>query len=414
MTTEIREQIHRRTDRGTWRAKVLLPGATSWLQKDGFQTKTAAKQWAEEQKAAYFGGRLASPEAKKTFHGYLQEHYLPALPDPAKQEDQERLARLYLLPSVPRTLTFEEMDRPWVRNWFGKVWPALVQPNGKPISASYRNKIFWLFKEVLDQAVEDEILLRTPLPRDLRPKPEQPSKVDKLEPFEVDQLAETIREVVLAHTRGKPDPELWAELNHVLVYALAYGGFRIGEGLSLRVDDLVVNQNGTGLMAVDEQVNQDGKFSNNLKRKRSHRTVPLGVETVALIEGFIDRMGRSGSDLIFGFPPEGKPMRAGNWRRRYFQPAAAVVLPRLPQPVRPHLLRHTAASAWFAEGYDMDDVASFLGDSVTVARDTYVHMYQEYRMRGIERMDERLRRGRAEAQAQAEISDLSERRRKEA
>lgn len=392
-----RVQIYKRRERGTWRAKILLPDETQWRQKDGFVRKGDAESWVQDQIAAYHRGDLR-PTVRTNLHDYVEDVFLPSLADREKRDRLARHWRLYLGPSIPTKTIVEDLDKSWVRRWFATDYLTMTEPGrNKPISLSYHRQIFWTFKQILDRLVDDDILLRSPLPDEVRPATAQPGRIKYvLEPLEIEKLASGIARFA---TRTRPgrraaDLELWGLENHTLIFTMAYAGTRIGEVLGLRVNDLRVKDRGSGagFLVVDEQ-NQDGHLGHKLKQGRSQRSIPVNGELMRMLAEFCDRAGRSGDDLIFYNPLTGGTLIDSNWRKDVFHPGAESA--GFPSDLRPHHLRHTAASAWFDEGWDIEMVALFLGDSVRVAREIYVHVSESKMLDGIERMGERLRRGRA-------------------
>ncbi|MFI9630437.1 tyrosine-type recombinase/integrase [Streptomyces sp. NPDC052042] len=89
-------------------------------------------------------------------------------------------------------------------------------------------------------------------------------------------------------------------------------------------------------------------------------------------------MGRSEAELLFT-TPQGGPLRARNFRQRFFSPAVTKAeLAHL--GLTPHKLRHTDASLAIAiaSGADVNVVQSMLGHkSATLTLDTYGHLYPD-------------------------------------
>jgi integrase len=74
---------------------------------------------------------------------------------------------------------------------------------------------------------------------------------------------------------------------------------------------------------------------------------------------------------------EGTPLRHRNFMRRHFKPA--VVRAGLPEQLRFHDLRHTAAALLIAEGATMEEVEQILGHStIRVTSDTYGHLFDDH------------------------------------
>ena len=77
---------------------------------------------------------------------------------------------------------------------------------------------------------------------------------------------------------------------------------------------------------------------------------------------------------------ERKPLRHGNWRRRYFQPAvtAAQAEDTTFPTLTPHDLRHTAASLAIASGANVKAVQRMLGHSTaTLTLDRYADLFPD-------------------------------------
>ncbi|MEV5936844.1 tyrosine-type recombinase/integrase [Streptomyces sp. NPDC052079] len=86
--------------------------------------------------------------------------------------------------------------------------------------------------------------------------------------------------------------------------------------------------------------------------------------------------GRGGEQLLFT-APQGGPLRARNFRQRFFAPAVVKAgLGHL--KVTPHKLRHTAASLAIAGGADVNVVQTMLGHKpATLTLDTYGHLFPD-------------------------------------
>ncbi|WP_055490376.1 tyrosine recombinase XerC [Streptomyces sp. TP-A0356] len=86
--------------------------------------------------------------------------------------------------------------------------------------------------------------------------------------------------------------------------------------------------------------------------------------------------GRGDEELLFT-APQGGPLRARNFRQRFFAPAVVKAgLGHL--KVTPHKLRHTAASLAIASGADVNVVQTMLGHTfATLTLDTYGHLFSD-------------------------------------
>jgi integrase len=126
----------------------------------------------------------------------------------------------------------------------------------------------------------------------------------------------------------------------------------------LRLQRAVLASSKTGRLYVD-----------TLKGRRA-RTVPLPPLLVALVD---ERAGdKSAQDWLFS-APAGGPLSESNWKRsvRWDEAVRAIDRPRL----RPHDLRHTAASMWLDAGADPKVVQRVLGHaSAAMTMDLYGHL----------------------------------------
>ena len=99
----------------------------------------------------------------------------------------------------------------------------------------------------------------------------------------------------------------------------------------------------------------------------------------------------SPEDLVFTMPGGG-PLRASQWGERYFRPAVAAT--GLPEGLRVHDLRHTAASLAIRENASVKIVQAMLGHrSATQTLDRYGHLYPS----DLDALAERLDRAHAAA-----------------
>lgn len=155
------------------------------------------------------------------------------------------------------------------------------------------------------------------------------------------------------------------------VLVLGLCGLRFGEFAGLQVGDLVAVP-GFGLRlqrTVLPESDRGGLYVDTLKGHRA-RTVALPDEAADIVTRWA--AGRSGSEWLFP-APEGGPMGESNWRRalQWSRALASVDRPTL----RPHDLRHTAASIWLAAGADPKVVQRVLGHaSAAMTMDLYGHL----------------------------------------
>lgn len=383
--SRILSSITKRGDR--WRLRYRDPITKKWVAAGAFQTKgeaIAARDELLEQSDSLVG----RDKAKVTFGEYATAMFWPAetLADKTRSQ-QLRLYRSYVEPrwgAVRLTdITIEDIEA-WLARPPGPTDPPATVPllratpridgRGMLGHSSYR-QAYWIFHKIIAKAVERGYIGKSPLPRKSGIGKIPPTKPGRaLEPAEVALLSDAARRY------------------ETLIYVLAYGGFRIGELFALRYDDLDFQHNE---ISVDESVIEIPeerilRIDGTLKRPRSHRSVPMPQAVMDMLAALPPG---NRSDLIWA-NRDGNVMSPANWRRRVFAPAVATAgLAHM----TPHDLRHTAASAWFDEGFDIVEVARFLGDSLAVAEQTYTHLFRGRRSERMDKMNDRITRGRAEA-----------------
>ena len=146
---------------------------------------------------------------------------------------------------------------------------------------------------------------------------------------------------------------------------------RFGEFAGLQVGDILPAP-GRGLRlqrTVLSESDKGGLYVETLKGHRS-RTVALPKEAAEIVTRWA--AGRAATEWLFP-PPGGGPLGESNWRRmlQWSSALASVGRPTL----RPHDLRHTAASIWLAAGADPKVVQRVLGHaSAAMTMDLYGHL----------------------------------------
>jgi integrase len=155
------------------------------------------------------------------------------------------------------------------------------------------------------------------------------------------------------------------------VLVLGLCGLRFGEFAGLQVGDLV-SVPGPGLRlqrTVLSESDKGGLYVDTLKGHRA-RTVALPHEASEIVTRWA--AGRTATEWLFP-APEGGPMGESNWRRALQWSRALVSVGR--PTLRPHDLRHTAASIWLAAGADPKVVQRVLGHaSAAMTMDLYGHL----------------------------------------
>lgn len=224
-------------------------------------------------------------------------------------------------------------------------WLAELQREG--LSAEYVAKCHQVLGKALRAAVDEGLIGSSPA--DGLPLPTiERAELRILNPAEVDHLASTIdRRYAL------------------LVRAAAYSGLREGELFALRRGRVDLLRRTIQVVETAATVRGAVVFGPP-KTRRARRTVPIPKVLAAELEPHVARLRPD--ELVFQ-SAEGTPVRASNFRRRYWTPAvdrAGLA------PLRFHDLRHTAVSWWIHTGATPQQLTEWAGhSSVRTTFDVY-------------------------------------------
>jgi integrase/recombinase XerD len=164
-----------------------------------------------------------------------------------------------------------------------------------------------------------------------------------------------------------------------LVTALLETGMRIGEALGLRRSDLHFLARsealGCGIPGPHLHVIRRPNENGALAKSRTPRTIPVTQKMVAAYSDYQFERDRldlgAANDAVFVNlfrEPRGRSMTYAN---------AKEMMDRLARDcgfnVRPHMMRHTAATRWIEAGVDPDVVQALLGHVSFVSTQRYIH-----------------------------------------
>jgi integrase len=167
-------------------------------------------------------------------------------------------------------------------------------------------------------------------------------------------------------------------------------GLRIGEALGLRRCDmhLLPDSRSLGCAVAGAHVHVRHRANPNgaLAKSRFPRTVPASGAVLASYADYQhERAGLGGGD--------GTEMAVVNL---YHEPLGAAMTYRAAKgffdrlagtcgfPVRPHMLRHSAATNWVRAGTDLDVVQALLGHVSLASTTVYLHARDEDKRRAVE------------------------------
>ena len=175
-----------------------------------------------------------------------------------------------------------------------------------------------------------------------------------------------------------------------MVRLLLDGGLRIGEALGLRGSDLHLLPDsrcvGCAVLGAHVHVRHRANPNGALAKSRFPRTVPASQAVLAAYADYqFERagiLGEDSCDMVFVNlyrEPVGAPMTYRAAKRSFERLARDCGF-----AVRPHMLRHTAATGWVRAGTDLDVVQALLGHASLASTTVYLHARDEDKRRAVE------------------------------
>ncbi|HVT21226.1 MAG TPA: site-specific integrase, partial [Mycobacteriales bacterium] len=158
----------------------------------------------------------------------------------------------------------------------------------------------------------------------------------------------------------------------LVVLFLAYTGVRFGEMAALRVEQLDLDRRRAAIIRSVTAVQGKGLVWGTPKT-HERREVPIPRFLAADLAEHVK--GKASTDLVFSAVRSAGPIRSAVFRLAGFDQAARLIgIPDL----RPHDLRHTAASLAIAAGADVKVVQQMLGHaSAAMTLDQYGHLFTD-------------------------------------
>jgi integrase len=334
-----------RTDRyGTglrWRA--------TWNEPDGsrrrrsFATKDAAQAHLEHVGVAKRTGAYVSADRGRITVAEFATSWLDAQTHlkPSGRERVEGIVQLHLLPRwgavALADITHEDVQA-WVNYLDGS--PATIQ------------RVHGVLARMLDGAVKARRVVTNEARGVNRPK-----RVNREHRYltvgELDRL--------LAECGA------WAPV----VRCLALTGMRVGEAAELRVRDVDVARK-RAVVSRSMTTLAGRRVVGSTKTDAGVRSVPLVEEVLDDVRELVK--GRRRDDLVY-LTPKGAQLRKDNLRRAF---RAAVVAAGIDGGLRPHDLRHTAASLAVASGASVKTVQRMMGHaSAAITLDVYAGLFDQ-------------------------------------
>jgi integrase len=161
-----------------------------------------------------------------------------------------------------------------------------------------------------------------------------------------------------------------------LVYVLGYCGLRIGEAIAVRRSSINLMRN--EIRVTESATDVNGTLIFGATKTKQARTVAVPKAVIRELETHLDAHTGPEPDALVFTSPHGEPIRLQNFRRRAWK--SVLDAAELPQRLRIHDMRHTAASLLINEGVSFKAVQEHLGhSSIVVTLDRYSHLNTENR-----------------------------------
>ncbi len=312
-------------------------------------------------------GVLIDPRLGRITVGEWWDRWWPTVTTlrPSTRARDAQYFRTHALPTFGGT-PIGKLDRTALRAWVA----SLGSPNGSNLAPATIHRVVQLLNKCMVAALEDRLISHNPVAQLPLPRIER-REMRFLTSAELLTLADSI------------DPRYRS-----FVMLGGFGGLRLGEMLGLRWGrvDLLRRR----VHIAETLVDIAGQISfGPPKTKAAVRSVPL-PRFVADELAQLATANVAADRLVFQ-SPEGLPVRATLFRRRFWAPAVdAAEL----SPLRIHDLRHTAVALWIADGANPKQIAVMAGHtSVSVVLDRYGHLYPQQDDELMDRLERRIARG---------------------
>lgn len=309
-----------------------------------------------------------SRDAKHTtFRAYSDEWVAArkADPDIAARTVSKEVSRLKNIDLHLGDMLIAEITARDIRNFLTAIRTAgpdgkAPTVSGRPLSGSTAQGIYRTLKQIFEQAIDDELVARSPCARVKTPSNDTKEK----EPL-TRQEAARFRALLDAST---PRPSL------VAFRLMLFAGLRRGEVCGLRWSDLNMEQ---GTISVSRSLCAETLEFKEPKTSAGYRTIPLDAGTLDYLKRFraaqARRMFGTGqhlADSCICAKAGTDYMHPENLSRslRRFGTANGF------EGVTPHILRHTYCTLLFEAGVDLKTVQHHMGHSdPTLTMRIYTH-----------------------------------------
>jgi integrase len=330
----------------TWQVRYIDPTGKE-RSKGGFRRKIDADKYKTQVEAQQQRGEWIDPGRAATRLDEWSDQWLRTRSHlkPKTLAGYESLLRTQVLPHLGQS-SLDRLDTISIEQWV-----ADRQASG--LSASRIRQAHQVLSAVLKSAVRNRYLPSNPAQGVKLPRLPQREMLF-LSPAQIDELAmET------------------ASPFETLIYLLAYGGLRWGEAAALRCRGVDILQS---RIEISESLSEvGGQLHFGTTKNHRNRTIVIPVFLRDMLNRHITECSAPGPDSLVFTASNGAPLRNPNFARNVWKPA--IRSSGLPEELRVHDLRHTAAALLISEGAHPEAIKRQLGhSSIRVTMDTYGHL----------------------------------------
>lgn len=331
-----------------YRVRYRKPDNTQ-TDRRGFKTKREAEDYLASVQVSKLRGEWIDPTRSRITVGEWAEKWYAA----QLQLKATTLSNYRYTLDAQIIPTWGKVRLPDVGHADVQAWVTSLSATRKPASVK---QIYLVLAGVMKYAIRDGRLSRNPC--------------DGI------QLPRLVREQrgYLSHSQVRELAAACGDYGDIVLF-LSYTGLRWGEMAALKIGRLDMTRR---RIDVAEAVSPArGQLVWSTPKSHSSRSVPFPA---FLTDALLARCsGRLRDDLVF-VGPDGGVLRSGNFRRRQFASAVALMQERDPSfpYIAPHDLRHTAASLAVSAGANVKAVQRMLGHaSAAMTLDVYADLFDD-------------------------------------
>ncbi|MFG2284500.1 tyrosine-type recombinase/integrase [Streptomyces sp. NPDC048595] len=354
---------------GRWTASYLGPDGQEFRAPETFETKKDAEVWLSQVEADLTRGNWQDPDAgavnfKEYALQWVDERGLAATTD----ELYRRLLRLHILPTF-EGLDLDELTAPRIRTW--RTERLSTTGAATTVAKSYR-----LLKAIMETAVDDELIRRSPCR--IRGAGKESSAERQI--ATVDQVD------ALANALGPR----W----RLMVFLGAYGPMRPEEQAELRRKDVDLDAMTIRVRMAAPELTTGRRGPGDTKSDAGKRLVVLPAFLRTDLRRHLDWYAEKDPDGLLFVGEKGKPFRRSTFGRKWRKARALVGMP---EGFRFYDLRHTGHTLATRSGATLKDTMVRAGQSSEKAALIYQHSDLERQQEVACGLDDLVRSARSKA-----------------